>query len=489
MNRIGSRIAAALLCAALAGPAHAGQPPQAAARTIAKSAKPVAARPKEIPLAPGAEQMITHGSFEGVAMYAPRHQVKSFVMLFSDGAWDAQDVEMAKQLTERGALVAGIDTARLAATLDALPDKCLYTSGDVENLSRFVQAYYKVPGYFPPILIGEGSGAPLAYLLDAQAAGGKLTGVITLGFCPLTGLKKPFCEGENVRYAWPRTKTGLLLPAKDLDAPWTWIDADVGPKACKVRIDPKFPDIDNGRRIITAAHNRQELFLQSYDALAAKLAPLAGAALPTSLSDLPLIEIPNSAPGDAFAVLWSGDGGWAGLDKDVAEALKEHGIPVVGIDSLRYFWNEKTPASLARDMDRVIRYYAHQWKRDKVLLIGYSQGANILPFAMNRMPSTTRDMVAVTAMMGLSEKADFEFHVTNWVGSSDDGLPIQPEVQKMDGGNPLCVYGDKEDDTLCPDLDPKKVKLVKLPGGHHFDGNYDHLARIILDTADVTAPK
>jgi len=483
-----NRIAAALVCAMLACTAYAGPPAVPAA--AAKAAAPASAkktRPKEIPLAPGAEQMISHGSFDGVAMYAPRHQVKSFVMMFSDGAWDAPDAENAKLLTERGALVAGIDTARLYATLEALPDKCLFTSGDVENLSRFVQAYFKVPGYFPPILVGEGNGAALAYMLNAQAATGKLTGVITLGFCPQTGLKKPFCEGAGVRYV--RGTPGLLRPAKDLDAPWTWVDAGVDPRSCGVKIDPKFPDIDNGRRIISAAHNRDELFLQSYDTLAAKLAPLAGAALPTSLSDLPLIEISNSAAGDTFAVLLSGDGGWAGLDKDVAEALKDHGIPVVGVDSLRYFWNEKTPASLAKDVDRVIRYYAHQWKRNKVLLIGYSQGANVLPFAMNRLPEKTRDMVAVTAMMGLSERADFEFRISNWVSSSDDGLPILPEVQKMDGGNPLCVYGEKEDDTLCPSLDPKKVKLVKLPGGHHFDGNYDHLARIILDTAGVAAPK
>ena len=140
-------------------------------------------------------------------------------------------------------------------------------------------------------------------------------------------------------------------------------------------------------------------------------------------------------------------------------------------------------------MDRVIRYYAHLWKRERVLMIGYSQGANVLPFAMNRMPQATRQMVAVTAMMGLSERADFEFHVSNWVGSSDDGLPILPEVQKLEDGRPLCVYGVEEDDTLCPSLDPKQVKLVKLPGGHHFDGDYDHLARIILDTAGVTAPQ
>lgn len=483
--------AAALALLAAAASAAEPQPARPAPARPATPAKPAAAKPpKEIPLAPGAEQMVSHGRFEGVAMYPPRHQVKSFVMLLSgtDG-WNADDVATARRLAERGALVAGIDSKRLYADFASADDTCLYASGDFENLSRFVQAYYKVPGYFPPILVGEGSGAALAYMLIAQAEDGKFTGAVTLGFCPQTGLRKPFCEGQGVRYASPRARPGVLLPAKALHAPWTWIDAGVDPQTCPVKIDRGFPDVDNARRITSAASNRERLFDQAYDALAAKLEPLTGTALPTSLSDLPLIEIPASAPGDTFAVLLSGDGGWAGLDKDVAEALKAHGIPVVGVDSLRYFWSEKTPASLARDLDRVIRYYAHQWKRDKVLLIGYSQGANVLPFAMNRMPDQTREMVAVTAMMGLSERADFEFHVTNWVGGGDDGLPIAPEVARLDGGNPLCIYGAEEDDTLCPSLDPKKVKLVKLPGGHHFDGNYDHLARIILDTAGVTAPK
>ncbi len=46
--------------------------------------------------------------------------------------------------------------------------------------------------------------------------------------------------------------------------------------------------------------------------------------------------------GPTFAVILSGDGGWAGLDKKVAAALAAQGIDVVGIDSLRYFWSERT---------------------------------------------------------------------------------------------------------------------------------------------------
>src|SRR5262249_17490997 len=71
---------------------------------------------------------------------------------------------------------------------------------------------------------------------------------------------------------------------------------------------------------------------------------------PAPLADLPLIEVPTMGTGDTFAVLLSGDGGWAGLDKDVAAALAAQKIPVVGVDSLRYFWQPRTPDALAADL-------------------------------------------------------------------------------------------------------------------------------------------
>lgn len=455
--------------------------------------------PKPVPLAPGAKEMISHGRFDGVAIYPPPGKLTGFAFVLSgaDG-WQHREIEIARQLNTHGALVAGIDTQRLYAALEAADDDCLFLDGDFENLGRFIEAYENVPGYLPPILVGEGRGATLAYMLDAQGPVGTFTGAISLGFCPPTGLRRPFCAADDLRYVGgpvqppkpdqrlPLPKSpGVLAPSSKLSAPWTWIDAGV--PACSAPIDPGFPDLKEARRIVSAASNRDRLYLKQYDALAASLQHLI-AAPPASLADLPLIEMPNSAPGDSFAVLLSGDGGWAGLDKDVGEALKAHGIPVVGVDSLRYFWGKRSPEVLAKDVDRIIRYYAAHWQRSRVLLIGYSQGANVLPFAYNRLPQTTRAMVAVTAMMGLEARADFEFHVTNWVGSSS-GLPIAPEVQKFDGGHPLCVYGVEEDDSLCPSLDPQKIRLVKLPGGHHFDGNYDHLAQIILETAGTTAPR
>ncbi len=175
----------------------------------------------------------------------------------------------------------------------------------------------------------------------------------------------------------------------------------------------------------------------------------------------------------------------AGMFREIARRFDVDlaGVPVVGVDSLRYFWTPRTPASAAADMDRLVRFYAARWKKTKALLIGYSQGADVLPFIVNRLPAASREHVALAVMMGLGKRADFEFHMTNWVSSSASGLLILPEVQKLPTGLGMCIYGRDEKDSNCPSLDPKQVQLVKLPGGHHFDGDYAKLARIILEGA------
>jgi type IV secretory pathway VirJ component len=192
---------------------------------------------------------------------------------------------------------------------------------------------------------------------------------------------------------------------------------------------------------------------------------------------------PNTQASDAFAVIMSGDGGWAGLDQDIAAALSAKGIPVVGLDSLRYYWTARTPDGLAADTDRLIRYYLAHFGKKRVLLIGYSQGADVLPFAVNRLPEATKSHVTLMAILGMSEHALFEFHVSSWISDDNSGPETQPEVNRVSGMPVLCIYGEDEHDSLCPKLDPKKINIVKLKGGHHFDGDYAGLANRILSAA------
>jgi type IV secretory pathway VirJ component len=180
-------------------------------------------------------------------------------------------------------------------------------------------------------------------------------------------------------------------------------------------------------------------------------------------------------------VFLSGDGGWVGLDRGVADELAKRGIAVVGWDSLQYFWSARTPQGAAADLDRVLRHYSTSWDKAHALLIGYSQGADTMPFMVNRLPAATRSLVDLTALLGISDNALFEFHLANWIGDAGGGLPTQPELARWSGSPYVCIYGEEDGESVCDKLTGKGGVAVKLPGGHHFGGSYAEIATQILD--------
>src|SRR5579872_6195671 len=117
-----------------------------------------------------AHHSLSHGRFKSIEIYRPEAAINGVVLLLSgDAGWDKSAADKARALAQQGALVAGISTQQLFASLNADGGDCAFPDGDLENLSRFVQAYEKVPGYYPPLLVGEGSGASFAYAMLAQA--------------------------------------------------------------------------------------------------------------------------------------------------------------------------------------------------------------------------------------------------------------------------------------------------------------------------------
>ncbi len=443
----------------------------------------------------GAET-ISHGRFRNEPVFRPPGEVRHFAFLMSgDGGWGSNLTSLARMLAADGTMVVGIDTAKLYVNLDKDGGNCVFPDGDLENLSHFVQAYYKVPTYYTPILIGHSAGASMVYAMLAQAPAGTFAGGISLSFCVDLDLQKPLCKTEGLRYQPQRRNVGVtLLPASELHAPWIAMHGrDDG--VCAMSQAKTFaaqvhgarfielPDVDHSYRNAKAWTSQ---FNEAYASITASV-PQSLPRLPNSLDDLPVVEVPASGHGELFAVLFSGDGGWAGLDKEVADALAERGIPVAGIDSLRYFWGTRTPQGIGQDLDRVLRYYSVAWHRKQVLLIGYSQGADVLPFAINRLPAATRAMIRLNALIGISGSAAFEFHVTHWLGGGTNGLPTVPEIRRLSAANTLCVYGDDDDEAICPAVDAANARIIKLSGGHHFGGDYGLLAKLILDNANTPA--
>ena len=54
-----------------------------------------------------------------------------------------------------------------------------------------------------------------------------------------------------------------------------------------------------------------------------------------------------------------------------------------------------------------------------MLLVGYSFGADVLPFVVNRLPADLRARVASVSLLGIDSNASFEVRVTDWVGADD----------------------------------------------------------------------
>jgi type IV secretory pathway VirJ component len=353
------------------------------------------------------------------------------------------------------------------------------------------------PEYIPPILVGYSSGATLVYAALSEAPPNTFAGAISLGFCPDIQIRKPFCRGESLQYILkPGTKGMYFLPDETLESPWIALQGTVDqvcdpnstedyakqiPKA-KVILLPK---VGHG---FAVEKNYLPQFKEAYLELAnvktaavgSRPAPKTGSA---NVNGLPIVQLPSAKPTsstDLFAVILSGDGGWASLDRQIGNELAKNGVPVVGFNTLQYFWKRRTPQESAQDLQRLLVHFLQDWKKQKVLIIGYSLGADVLPFMINRLPDDLQSKIQLLALLGPAKKAEFEFHLTDWVGSfGSDGEPTVPEIKKLKPKS-LCFYGDNEKDSACPGVQTKLTKVISLRGGHHFNGDYQTLAKSIL---------
>ncbi len=207
------------------------------------------------------------------------------------------------------------------------------------------------------------------------------------------------------------------------------------------------------------------------------------AAASAAAPKLPLVEVPaTQGTSDTLVVFISGDGGWAAIDRGISKVLAAEGMPVVGLNALQYFWTKRTPDSASHDLATIIDSYLTTWHKSRVLLVGYSRGADVLPAMVSRLPADTQAKIRMLALVGLSPKVEFEFHVADWMRNGPGGMPVKPEVEKLASQWVLCLSGEDDHDSLCRELTGRpRIDVVTLKGAHHFDGGYENLGHIIFE--------
>jgi type IV secretory pathway VirJ component len=433
--------------------------------------------------------VLSFGRFGRVSVYEPARPPTSVALFFSgDGGWNAGVVDMARAMAQHGSLVLGIDTPRYLAAIDRNGGPCASLAVDAEALSQYGQKVLGLPAYRPPLLVGYSSGAGLSYATLAQAPANTFEGSLSLGFDPALPLRTDLCAGGDIHTRPSANGRGrVLLPVDHLTARWIVLqgnDDQVWPADSAAA----FVDRVTGAELVRLPRvghgfGVQSAWLPQFTDAVARLAPAPSAPPPPELGDLPVVGLPMPAsPRDYFAIVLSGDGGWASIDKEIGEELVKAGVPTVGFNSLQYFWHRRTADEAAGALARLIRHYQQAFGRTGVIVVGYSRGADVLPIMLSRLPAGLLDQVKLAAFLGLEHETSLEFRVGDWVGSRAEGATrLLPEVERLAGHPLLCIYGAREGDTLCPDLPAGLADVVRLEGGHHFDGDYHALARLVLD--------
>ena len=196
-------------------------------------------------------------------------------------------------------------------------------------------------------------------------------------------------------------------------------------------------------------------------------------------SDIPLvITSPKVASEESVIFFISGDGGWNSFDQKLSEEYAKHGYHVIGLNALKFFWQKKTPQQAANSIAQVLNEYLRLFKKDKIILSGYSFGADVLPFIYNRLPANLKNQVVKLKLLSPASFTDFEIHVSDLLGSKNSlrSMQVASELQKITIPT-ICFYGLEEEIKPLANYKATNFSIYIVPGDHHYEQNLLNIVR------------
>lgn len=408
---------------------------------------------------PITQQSITSKTLGELSVSKPLWGSTGMVLAFLDTkTLSAQALR--QQLAELGMSVVIIDSKQFLQSLP-LKGQCL----DAQNISSAIST---LTAELPKasarrlLLAGIEQGALIPFI-NAQASTGNNATNVSIAF------SAQLPTGLNLCAPWVM-QNNTLVSAPALKNNWRVVWTDQPPTETALLI--KNLGVANTR----IADYDTPLDKVLIDEVSNNFAQTA-----TDKPSMPVVELPTGKPNDTVTLFYSGDGGWRDLDKTVAGEMVALNYPVVGIDVLRYFWQHQSPQQAANDLTATMAYYRKNWGAKRFVLAGYSFGADILPFIYNRLSKADQDSVPLMVLLALADSADFEIHVSGWLGKGGGEQALAPELAKIPNSKLLCIFGKEEEiETACRKLINTEAVVLELAGGHHFDEDYPKLTQKIL---------
>ncbi len=412
------------------------------------------------------------GDFGETLIYAGGNNGVELVL--TDKAHQLQALGYAAQLSEQGNLSAVLTIENYLSGIKQRNANCFDAATPLSVYAQDVQQHHQFQHFTQPFITGFGSAGSYVFAMLTQIPKGIFRGAYSIGWNDKIALPAPLCNNSR-QTLWNAEQQQLSLISDSLPAtPWKLFNTNTLIQQWL----PNYPLLQNWQ----ADKKAFELAVSQPDDNTDKKA----------IAHLPLIELPatNSKHNDLLAIVISGDGGWANIDKDIANQLTEEGIAVIGWNALDYFWEEKSPDIAGKDLQAAIDYYTEAWDKNRLLFIGFSMGADVMPFMVNRLDAETKAKILSVNLLNPSTSVDFVFHVSGWLGTSEQAAHLlYPEMKDWNQWPTLCFYSE-QDESLCEEIQehsaqkPDKQRLIYLPGDHHFDGDYQKLVQLILEKID-----
>jgi len=197
-------------------------------------------------------------------------------------------------------------------------------------------------------------------------------------------------------------------------------------------------------------------------------------------NDFPIKEWTSTGT-TPFIFYISGDGGFNDFSNDLCTAIHNTGYSVTSLNAKSYFWDKKTPEETTTDL---VNYLNKQFKgrrNHQLILIGYSFGADVMPFIVNRLPDSLRKNIVSVQLLSPSTSTDFEIHWLELLGASKKrNMDVVAEINKLGAQKTITVFGSNEDDFPVKQVTLKNYTNETLPGGHHFGSDTGELTKVLM---------
>lgn len=197
---------------------------------------------------------------------------------------------------------------------------------------------------------------------------------------------------------------------------------------------------------------------------------------------LPISVFKSSDTTKPLLLYVSGDGGLSNSFSPLLKKMNALGFSIIGLNAQSYFWRKKKPQRATEDFTKLISAYMSAWHCKSFVFIGYSFGADVIPFIKNRLPPGLATMNKHTILMSPSKKTDFEIHILDMIGCEiGGGYNIPKEINNMKGDVTI-FFGSEEHKFPMRQITNANIHFASLPGGHHYHSDVDEIVKRIAET-------